>query len=65
MPLHKKKKKHTSVAKNANSMFNEPKTENKTLGCTQNVNVEVNIDQKDDCLTGCFQALIGAFKKGA
>lgn len=38
--------------------------EKKTEGVTQTVNVEVNIDQKDDCLTSCFSGLAKCFGKG-
>lgn len=59
----KNHKNDTSVAKNANSMFKHHKNDNKEPHCVQNVNVEVNIDQKDDCMTGCFKALGDIFKK--
>ena len=34
-------------------------------GSTQTVNVHVEIDNKEDCLVGCFKALAGCFKKGS
>ena len=58
-----RKTKHVSVANNANSLFKPSRNENKAPHCTQNVNVTVNIDQKEDCLTGCFKAIAGIFKR--
>lgn len=44
-----------------NRFFHGVKSDNK--GVKQEVNVTVNVDQKDDCLTGCFAALAKCFKK--
>jgi hypothetical protein len=64
MPKSKKPEKQVSVSTNTNSLFNPPKIENTGQHCTQNVNVAVNIDQKDDCLVGCFKAIASVFKRG-
>jgi len=61
---HKHHSKGEFDVKNANSFFKPSKTENKERDCTQSVNVTVNVDQKDDGCTGCFKALVGAFKRG-
>lgn len=68
MPKHKHHSRTRSKdeidARNANSLFKPDKSEIKERDCTQSVNVTVNVDQKDDGCTGCFKALVGAFKKG-
>ena len=51
------------VANTTNSFFKPNKNANKAPHCVQNVNVEVNIDQKEDCTTGCFKGLASMFKK--
>jgi len=48
---------------NRNGFFHG--VESRNAGITQNVKVEVNIDQKDDCLTSCFSALGACFGKGS
>lgn len=63
MPKSKKPIENVTLATHTNSMFNHANNENKTPHCVQNVNVEVNIDQKDDCLVGCFKALASIFKR--
>ena len=65
MPKQKKPMDSVSVATNTNSMFNSSQKDSKQPLCTQNVNVEVSIDQKDDCLVGCFKAIASIFKKGS
>ncbi len=41
-------------------------SEEKKSDChSQNVHVEVNIDQKDDCTTSCFAAIAKCFGKGS
>lgn len=65
MPKTKKPADNVSVATSTNSIFNSSQKQNKTPLCTQNVNVEVNIDQKDDCMVGCFKAIASIFKKGS
>jgi len=40
-------------------------TKSTAQGATQTTTVTVNIDQKEDCLTGCFGALARCFSKGA
>lgn len=52
------------VARNSNSLFKSPKNDIKDHSCTQTVNVQVNIEKREDGLTGCFKALIGMFRKG-
>lgn len=45
-----------------NRLFHQVKGKS-DKGVIQNVEVEVNIDQKDDCMTSCFKGLAGMFKK--
>lgn len=63
MPKTKKTPENVSIAANANSLFKPINDDNTAPHCSQNVNVTVNIDQKEDCLTGCFKAIAGIFKK--
>lgn len=43
-----------------NRLFHAPKKKEDHI---QNVNIEIKIEQpKDDCMSGCFQALVGCFK---
>lgn len=58
-----KSKKEASVSESKNSMFGRHNRHANEAHCVQNVNVEVNIDQKDDCMTSCFKALGDIFKK--
>jgi len=53
-----------SVSTNTNSLFKPSNDEDKDQHCAQNVNVTVNIDQKEDVLTSCCKAIAGIFKKG-
>ncbi len=46
-----------------NRFFHGVKTTND--GVTQNVSVTVNVDQKEDCMTGCFSAIAKCFGRGA
>lgn len=43
--------------------FKEIKQEHPEGSMVQNTTVTVNIDQKDDCITGCFKALSDCFKR--
>lgn len=62
--------KHTHTSKNKphsdkNRFFHPKKEEKQEKECvTQTVNVEVNIDQKADCMTSCFAGLAKCFGKG-
>lgn len=53
----------SAVESDASRLFHQVRTTND--GVTQNVNVEVNIEQADDCLTSCIGALASCFGKGA
>lgn len=48
---------------NKSRLFHAKHKENK--GVTQNVHVEINIDQKDDCLSACFSGLAKCFGKSS
>lgn len=63
MPKSNKPIEGVSVSTHTNSMFNHSKNEKKSPHCVQTVNVEVNVDQKDDCLVGCFKAIASIFKR--
>jgi hypothetical protein len=58
MPKHRKRKPKPNPA----ALFT-PKPPEIAQGCTQNVNVSVNIDQKEDGIAGCFRGLFGCCKK--
>lgn len=64
MPKHKKHEKPVSVSTSTNSLFAPAQNKDKAHDCVQNVNIEINIDQKDDCMAGCFKGLASIFKKG-
>lgn len=65
MPHKKKTRPHDhhykSEAKSDKNRFFH-KEEVKQGGITQTTSVTVNVDQKDDCLTGCFAAITKCFK---
>jgi hypothetical protein len=63
MPKLVESEKSVSVATNANSLCKLSETENKAQHCTQNVNVNIKIDQQEDGLTRCFKAIAGIFKR--
>lgn len=49
----------SSAVSDKNRLFHHVQGTNN--GVKQEVNVTVNVDQKDDCLTGCFSALTKCF----
>jgi len=56
--------KYTSTAtSHRNRLFHNVKNAN--AGVTQNVNVSVNVEKEDDCMTSCFSALGACFGKAA
>jgi hypothetical protein len=63
MPKSNKKIKDASVSTNANTLFKPNQNENKVQHCTQNINLTIQIDQKEDAITGCFKAIAGIFRR--
>lgn len=49
--------------KHKNVRFFDEKNNNGNCNNQVTTNVTVNIDQKDDCLSGCFKAISEIFKK--
>ncbi len=49
--------------KDSQKFFKEIKQEHPEGSMIQTTTVTVNIDQKDDCLTGCFKALSDCFRR--
>jgi len=59
------KKNHyrSEAVSDKNRFFHQ--TKSTAQSATQTTTVTVNIDQKEDCLTGCFSGLMKCFGKGA
>jgi hypothetical protein len=51
------------IEQNKSSFFKEIKQEHPKGSMVQTTTVTVNIDQKDDCFTGCIRALTDCFKR--
>lgn len=60
--MDEKKKRYKSTAHTHKNRLFHKVERNTPNGVTQNVDVEVNVDQKDDCITSCFKGLAGMFK---
>jgi len=60
-PKHEFKKDHSQhVSSHSHQLFkHHDKKQSQTV---QTTNVVVNIDQKEDCMSGCLSALIKCFK---
>lgn len=57
---HRHKYKSTATS-SKNTLFHHVKRQPENGNVQQNVQVEVNIDQKDDCMAGCLKALTKCF----
>jgi len=59
---HHHHRKKESLSNNSQTLFKSARS-NSGHDATQTVNVTVNVDERDDCITSCFKGLAGVFKK--